>query len=416
MNKQYDIVIIGAGASGLLASIHAAELGAKVLVLEKMDRAACKLAITGKGRCNITNNGNIKDFIANIYPDGRFLYSAFKSFFNEDIITLLNDLGIETVLERGGRFFPKSGKAIDIVNALLNKALKLNVDFIYKANVKKIITENKKIIAVKYLKKSHENIINTNNVIIATGGKSYPLTGSTGDGYTLAKNLGHTIVQPLPALVALETVEKFTAEFNNLTLKNVNATLLINGKPLKEEFGELQFTDFGLSGPIILTLSRWSVEELEKNSKVEINIDFKPALSEEKLNKRLLRDIDDNGKTTIEKLFKLWLPVDAISVFLKQLKLDRQKFANQLSGTERKDILNLLKNFKFTIKQHRGFDSAIITNGGISTDEIDPKTMQSKLISGLYFAGEVINLDANTGGYNLQIAFSTAWLAAENCF
>jgi predicted Rossmann fold flavoprotein len=412
--QKYDLVVIGAGAAGLIASARAAELGLKVVVLEKMDRAGRKLLITGKGRCNITNSAEIKEFISNIHPDGRFLYPAFKNFFSDDIIYQLNELGVGTTLERGGRYFPTSDEACDVVNALLSKAEKSGVKIIYKSTAKGILVSDKSVIGVKYLNNNTENIINVDRVIVCTGGKSYPGTGSSGDGYTLAKSLGHTIIEPRPSLVPLMTKEPYPEKMQGLTLKNVEATLIVDNEIKQKEFGDMLFTHFGLSGPIILTLSRLAVEKLEKQSGVEINIDFKPALDNEKLDQRLMRDINEHGKMKLENLFRFWLPLKAIPVFLDILNINPNKLGNQVSGKERKNILDLLKGMKFTITGHRGFKEAIITNGGISTDEINQKTMESKLINGLFFAGEVIDLDANTGGYNLQIAFSTGWLAAKS--
>jgi predicted Rossmann fold flavoprotein len=412
--EKYDVIIAGGGASGLLAAIRAGELGLRVLILEKMNRAARKLMITGKGRCNITNNAEIKDFISNIYPDGRFLYPAFKRFFSNDIIQLFGELGVETMLERGGRYFPVSNEAAEIVNALLNRTQELGVEILYNASVKKLLTDDGKTTGVVYIKNAEEQTVLSDNVIICTGGKSYPGTGSSGDGYRLAKQAGHTVKEALPALVPLETMEKYAFEMQGLTLKNVTATLKINGEIKKKEFGDLLFTHFGLSGPIILTLSRWVVEELEKCNKIEIIIDLKPALDIEKLDNRLLRDIDEHGKKKSENLFRLWLPLKAVPVFMNMIGIDPEKPANQISGKERKRIIQCLKNLEFTITGHRGFKEAIITNGGVSTDEVNQKTMESKFVKGLYFAGEVLNLDANTGGYNLQIAFSTGWLAAES--
>jgi len=413
--ERYDVVIVGAGAAGLLAGVRAAELGQKVLILEKMDRAGRKLLITGKGRCNITNSAEIKEFISNIYPDGRFLYPAFKNFFSDDIINILNASGVETILERGGRYFPASEDAHDIVNALINKANDLGIKISYKSTVKKIIVKEGKIAGAKYYQKDVEKYIDTGRIIICTGGKSYPGTGSSGDGYALAKNIGHTIIEPLPSLVPLVTKENYAERMQGLTLKNVRATIRVNGENKSKEFGDLLFTHYGLSGPIILTLSRMAVKELEKKNKVEIIIDFKPALEEGQLDQRLIRDINEHGKMRLENIFKLWLPIKSIPVFIDILKIDPDKLGNQISGKERKEILNLLKNMNFSITGHRGFQEAIITNGGVSTDEINHKTMESKIIDGLFFAGEILNLDANTGGYNLQIAFSTGWLAAESC-
>jgi predicted Rossmann fold flavoprotein len=412
---KYDIVIVGAGAAGLLAAGRAADIGMKVLVVEKMRQVGRKLLITGKGRCNITNDAEIKDFLENVYPDGRFLYPAFKRFFSKDLIELLNSLGVETVLERGGRYFPASNQASDIVDALLKRAKSLGVDFIFESRVKDLIIIDNKISGIVF----HDNLtahqINCNNVIICTGGKSYPATGSDGDGYKLAKSVGHTIIDVRPALVPLNTAGDLAQEMQGLSLKNVTASVMVNGKKLKSDFGEMLFTHFGLSGPIILSLSRLAVDELDKKNLVEFVVDLKPALDDEKLDIRLLRDLNENGKMKIENIFKLWLPSKMIPIFLKSLNLDPEKLGHQINGKERLEIKKLMKNLKFKITGHRSFKEAIITAGGVNTKEIDQKTMQSKIVSGLFFAGEVIDIDANTGGYNLQIAFSTAWLAAESC-
>ncbi len=411
--KNPEVVIVGAGASGFLAAIRVAMSGYKVLVLEKMQSAGRKMLITGKGRCNITNSDNIKDFLTQVFPDGRFLYPAFKEFFNDDILQLLEECGVETILERGGRYFPKSEKASDVVQALYKKALDLGAEFIFNAKLTKIEKINNEISSITYVKNLTEINILVNNVIICTGGKSYPGTGSTGDAYNLIEKLGHKIEKLFPALVPVETVEKTASMMQGLSLKNVSASVNIDGNILETEFGELLFTHYGLSGPIILSLSRKIVLALEENKKVKIFIDFKPALSYEKLDARLLRDLSEHGKMRLANLFKLWLPQKAIPVFCELLNISIDKQASQVTGVERKKILALLKKMEFTVKTHRGFKEAVITAGGVCLDEINPKTMQSKIVKGLYFAGEIINLDANTGGYNLQIAFSTAWLAGR---
>jgi len=412
--KKYDVVIVGAGAAGLLAGIRAADRGLKVLVLDKMSLPGRKMMITGKGRCNITNSADLEDFIAQVYPDGRFLYPAFKKFFSYEIIGLLEECGIEVMLERGGRYFPKSEKAADVVDALYQKSLKNGVDFIFNARVNKIEYSNNEVCGVKYLLGGKVKSLDVSNVIICTGGKSYPATGSTGDGYVIAREAGHEIVKLSPVLVPLETKENYAIDMQGLTLKNINAKLLINGELKYEEFGDLLFTHFGLSGPVILTLSRDVVHALEQKNDVKIQIDFKPALDIDKLDIRLLRDLNENGKKQMGNLFRKLLPQKAIPVFLEALMLDENKLANQISAKERKAIVELLKGMNFTITGHRGFKEAVITAGGVCLDEINPQTMQSKLKKGLYFAGEVLNLDANTGGYNLQIAYSTGWLAADS--
>lgn len=408
--NHYDVIVIGAGPAGLMAAGRAAEIGGKVLILEKMRLPGRKLLITGKGRCNITNDAPVGEFINHIFPDGRFLRNAFSKFYSGDIISLLKKYGVESTLERGGRYFPASDKSKDVLEALLKWVNELKVDIQCGSKVEKLLIENDAIKGIV----SNEQEFRADKVILATGGKSYPGTGSEGDGYRLAKSVGHTIEEPLPSLVPLVCKGDVASKLQGLALKNINATVWVNGKKAAEEFGEMLFTHFGLSGPIILTLSRKAVAELHKNNKVEICIDLKPALDEPKLDKRLIRDLNDQGKKKLGNLFKNWLPASMIPVFIELLKIDPEKESHQVSSTERKQIRNLLKNFRFEIIGHRSFKEAIITAGGIPTRDIMPKTMESKKVSGLYFAGEIIDLDADTGGYNLQIAYSTGWLAGNS--
>lgn len=408
---DYDVVIVGAGAAGLLAAISACRCGERVLLVEKNERAARKVMITGKGRCNVSNSDDIKGYMANIYPEPRFLYPAFKTFFSNDILSILDAAGVETVLERGGRYFPASGRAVDIVDALVGTAKQDGSHFLFGTTVIDILTENESIKGVKVRGKSGENLILAPKVIICTGGKSYPLTGSTGDGYRFAEKCGHTINNTLPALVPLVGNNDFFRDLEGLNLKNVNASLYIDGKKRQEEFGELAFTDFGVSGPVILTMSRWAVIALNEKSSVKLSLDLKPALDEKKLDTRILRDLDTNGKTKLGMLFREWLPMQMILVFMRRLNLNPEKLANQISGAERRAIVALMKNFAVDIVGYRDFNEAIVTSGGVAVGEVNQKTMESKIIKGLYFAGEILDVDANTGGYNLQIAFSTGWLA-----
>jgi len=408
--NQYDVIIVGAGPAGLLAAGRAAELGAKVLVLEKMYAPGRKLLITGKGRCNVTNEAPISEFITHIFPDGRFLRSAFANYFTQDIIELLARFGVPCTLERGGRWFPESNQSADILSALLKWVAESRVEIRCSQRVEKLLVENGEIQGVKA---NGENYLAT-NVILATGGKSYPGTGSTGDGYELARQVGHTIEKPIPALVPLETKGSTAQNLQGLNLKNVKAVIWIDGKKAGEDFGEMIFTHFGLSGPIILTLSRIAVAALQNNKKVEFTIDLKPALDEQKLDARLIRDLNEHGKKKLENIFREWLPASMIPVFFEILELNPEKECHQVTGNERKQIRNLMKNLRFEVSHNRSFKEAIITAGGVVTSEIKPKTMESKLVKGLYFAGELIDLDAETGGYNLQIAYSTGWLAGNS--
>ena len=414
MNK-YDVIIVGAGVSGLIAAGHTSELGAKVLVIEKMHRPGIKLLITGKGRCNITNSDDIEEFIKHVHPEGRFLRNAFHNFFSTDILEILHKYGVETVLERGGRVFPVSNKSVDVLNALLSFAKEHNAEFYYNCKVSKLLIEQNNLIGVEVLENEENKQFAAKKVIICTGGKSYPATGSTGDGYFLAKEVGHTIEQPFQSLVPIVTEGPIAGQLQGLALKNVQVSVFVNGKKQATAFGEMLFTHFGLSGPIILTLSRFIVKELINNNKIDISIDLKPALDAIKLDNRLLRDLNENGKKQLVNIFKLWLPAKLIPVFIKECDIDPNKDGNQITSQERNAIKSLMKDFKIEVTGYRSFKEAIITAGGINTKEIDPKTMQSKLINNLYFAGEVVDVDADTGGYNLQIAYSTGWLAAEAC-
>ncbi len=409
--NEYDVIVIGAGPAGLLAAGRAAELGSKVLVVEKMRSEGRKLLITGKGRCNVTNDKSISEFIKHVYPNGRFLKSAFSNFYSKDILKILEESGVDIALERGGRYFPVSNKAKDVLDALLKWCKNFKVEISCGLHVEKLVVENDAIQGIV----ANGQLFKAKKVIIATGGKSYPATGSNGDGYELAKQAGHTLATPMPALVPVETEGSTAQKLQGLNLKNVKAVVWIDGKKAGEDFGEMIFTHFGLSGPIILTLSRIMVAELRNNSKVEVSIDLKPALDEKKLDMRLQRDLAEHGKKKVGNIFRYWLPSTMIPVFIGLLDLDPEKECHQVSSKERKRIRHLLKNLPFRVTKSRSFKEAIITAGGISTNEISSKTMESKLVRGLFFAGEVIDVDAETGGYNLQIAYSTGWLAGNSC-
>lgn len=407
--NTYDVIVAGAGPAGLLAAGSAGLQGARVLLLEKMRSEGRKLLITGKGRCNITNDASPAEFIKHVFPDGRFLRNAFSQFYSHHIIDLLEKHGVESTLERGGRYFPACNKSMDVLKGLLKWVHTQNVEISCGQRVEELLVEDGSIRGVKTSGGTYQ----APRVVLATGGKSYPATGSTGDGYELAKSVGHTVVRPIPALVPLETQGDLAQRLQGLNLKNVKAVVWVDGKKAGEAFGEMLFTHFGLSGPIILTLSRIAVAALQQNSRVEVTVDLKPALDEQKLDNRLLRDLNEHGKKQLSNIFRNWLPASMIPVFIDELKLDPEKMCHQVSSAERKQIRHMMKNLRFEVVRHRTFREAIITAGGIPTSEISPKTMESRIVKGLYFAGELIDLDAETGGYNLQIAWSTGWLAGK---
>lgn len=408
------VIVIGGGASGLMAAGFAGK-NADVLILEKNDRVGRKLNITGKGRCNVTNSADISEFIENTPGNGRFLYSAFYSFTNDDTIDFFNKLGVETKVERGGRVFPVSDSAKDIVNALNRFARENDVKIRYNTVAKEIIAEGGKVTGVKLL---NGEIIKCDEVILATGGRSYPATGSTGDGYEMARKLGHKIVPPKPSLVGLVSYTDWIPKLQGLSLKNVGFSLLDGkNKEMYSDFGEMLFTHFGVSGPIVLSGSRVLHKCMDENrcvSNVRARIDLKPALDEKKLDLRIQRDFQKYiNKELKNALFDL-LPEKLVPVIISLSKIDERKKVNVITAEERRRIVYLLKSLEFEINELRPIDEAIITAGGVSVDEINPSTMESKLVNGLFFCGEVIDVDAYTGGFNLQIAFSTAFLAGNN--
>lgn len=401
----------------MMAAIKAKEEKNEVLLIEKMESLGKKLLITGKGRCNITSSINIDEFINNIPGNGKFLYSALKKFTNIDIIKFLNDGGIQTKVERGNRIFPVTDKAIDVLNVFINKLDELNVKVIKNIKVKKILVKNNKVLGIET---EDGRIFNADKIILATGGNSYKATGSTGDGYKIAKELGHTIIDIKPSLIPLNIYESdICKQMQGLSLKNVKIVVVDNKKVIYEDFGEMLFTHFGVSGPVILSASaiifRYkNINKLLQERKIKIIIDWKPLLSEEKLDLRLLRDFNEyKNKQYINSLDKL-LPSKSISTIVDLSKIDKHKRVNEINKNERKNLVHLLKNFELTVKSFRDINEAIVTAGGISTKEINPKTMESKIIEGLYFAGEIIDVDGYTGGFNLQIAYSTGYVAGTN--
>ena len=406
--NEARVIVIGGGPAGIMAAGRAAQMGARVVLLEKGPKLARKLRISGKGRGNITNTAPIDEFVEAFAPNGKFLYGAFSRFFSEDLIALLQSLGVETKVERGGRVFPASDRAGDIADAMERWARELGVRIKAGTSVRSIAVEDGRVTGVEVF----GGRMAAGAVVIATGGASYPKTGSTGDGYAMARELGHTIVPPKPGLSALLTEEKWVGDIQGLSLKNVRATLLAaDSTPVASEFGEMLFAHFGISGPIILTLSR-RVRRMLEAGPVIVSIDLKPALTEEQLRARLIRDFA--GNKMLRNYLPELLPRLMAELFPSLAKIDADKRTNSITSDERKRIISALKDLRLTARGLAPLEEAIVTAGGVSVKEIDPKTMMSKLISGLFFAGEVIDVDAETGGFNIQAAFSTGWVAGES--
>lgn len=416
-----DVIVIGGGPSGMMAAISASQKGKKVLLLEKNSSLGKKLLITGKGRCNVTSSLPIEEFIKNTPGNGKFLYSSYNSFTNKDIINFLEKQGLKLKEERGNRIFPVTDKAKDVLDCFEKKLKQLNVKILYNQKVIEILTleENKikKVMGVK----TENNTFYADKVILATGGKSYPLTGSTGDGYELAQKIGHTITKIRPSLVPLSTYNlELLGNLQGLSLKNVKIKFVdrCKNKVIYEDFGEMLFTHFGVSGPVILSgsahLVRYkNIDNLMQNKKLVLEIDFKPALSEEQLDSRILRDFSAEKNKAFKNSLDKLLPQKLIPVIIKLSKIDENKQVNSITKEERLALVRLFKCFEVHIKNFRKIEDAIITSGGINIKEINPKTMESKLVSGLFFAGEVIDVDCYTGGFNLQVAYSTGYVAGS---
>lgn len=408
-SQSRKVVIVGAGAAGMMAAITAAEQGAQVVLVEKMDQAGRKLRITGKGRCNLTNTAVLKDFITHIGPDGRWLRNCFAQMFNTQLMDFFEQRGVPLVEERGSRVYPKSGKSLDIFLALIN-------DLEERSNV-----EIRKNCAVKSLTEDRHGVrlqdgstIRGDALIIATGGLSYPTTGSTGIGYRLAEESGHTVVPQVPSLVSLNCEEPIPAELEGFILKNVGLSITQpDGKKLYDNFGEMTFTHNGIDGPIVLSASRQVSRLLHNGQKLIAHIDLKPALDKEKLDHRLISDLNSNGTRLFNDALRLWLPTELVQLALDRCHIEYYKRLHQINAAERRRLLTFLKDVQFTLNGTGDYNTAVVTQGGVDTKEINPKTMESKLIPGLYFAGELLNLDADTGGYNLQIAFSTGFAAGK---
>lgn len=434
IHKDADVIVIGAGAAGLMAAGRAAEEGARVLLLEKTDGAGKKILVSGKSRCNLTNSAELKTFIAMYGPNGRFLHGAFSRFFRPDLLAFFERYGLATKAERGGRIFPVSDDARDVVRAFQKYLADSSVHVIYRAGVLSVSRDNESTFAVQ----TESNVYRASALIIATGGASWPATGSTGDGYKIAKALGHTVVDLKPALVPLIVGEQaLVKSLKDVSLRNVRATAFRGeaagvdaalipdwnygrgekktprAPVLESRFGEMLFTHFGLGGPIILLMSLAVVTAL-RDGPVSVLIDLKPAVTKEQLRKRLIADLNKFGKRPIPFILKDYLPSKMIEPLTVLADIDPLKPAHQISAAEREKMLDLFKALRFNIKSPLPLAKAIVTAGGVALDEIDPRTMASRKIPGLYFCGEVLDLDADTGGYNLQAAFSTGYVAGES--
>lgn len=412
-----EVIVIGGGAAGMIAAITSAKEGNNVTLIEKKSTLGNKVKITGKGRCNITFDGDIDNFKSNIVKNYKFMYSSFNNFNNNDVIDYFENLGVKTKVERGGRIFPVSDKAEDVVYALEKELKNNNVKIIYNTSVKKIVTKEQVINSV-ILDNGKEIICD--KCIVATGGMSYKTTGSTGDGYTFAKDTGHKIVEILPGLVPLKSDDKICKDLQGLSLKNVTLTLKEkSGKKIYEEFGEMMFSHFGITGPIVLSssskLNRYdNVNEKINNHEIIASVDLKPALDIDTLDKRICRDFEKYTNKEFKNSLNDLLPQKLIPVIMSLSKIDENKKVHQINKKERAKLVEVIKNLQVNITGFMPIDIAIVTSGGVDVKDINPKTMESKIVKGLYFAGEVLDIDAYTGGFNLQIAFSTGYAAGRN--
>lgn len=409
------VVIAGGGAAGMMAAILAGESGKEVVLVEKNDRLGKKLFITGKGRCNLTNSCEAEDFFQAVTTNSKFMYSAFYDFDNKNTVDFFHKLGLATKVERGGRIFPASNHSSDVIGVLKTKLYRCSrIQVLLNRSVTKILTatdNSSGVLGVTGAALSDGTIIECDKVIIATGGISYPLTGSTGDGYNFARKLGHTIKEPMPSLVPFHLQEAFCREIMGLSLKNVRLVIGTGKKKIFDEQGELLFTHFGISGPLVIKASAYMHKYLDKP--VSMYIDLKPALDEAELDARILRDFAKFANKDFRNSLSELLPVKMINPIIEKSGIDPFKKVHSVSKEERRRLIQAIKQFDVTFMGLRGFDEAIITKGGVDVKEVNPSTMESKLVKGLYFAGEVLDVDAVTGGYNLQIAWSTGHLAGK---
>lgn len=401
--------VVGGGASGMMAAIAAARNGHNVILFEKNEKLGKKLYITGKGRCNLTNACDRDTFFNNVISNPKFLYGAFYNLGTNDLINFFEDLGLKTKTERGNRVFPLSDKSSDVISVLREELKSLGVDIRYKCEVSHVLCESGFFKGIKL--KDEDEVLFADGIIIATGGLSYPTTGSTGDGYRFAKEYGHTVTELSPSLVPLYVSESYIKELMGLSLKNISITINCGSKKIYSDFGELLFTHFGVSGPVILSASRYIIPYINSKEGITLSIDLKPALTIEQLDARVLRDFDKFKNKQFKNSLGQLLPKKLIDVIIRLSYIDPDKQVNSITKEERLRLVNLLKNFTFNINKLAPYNQAVITKGGINIKEINPSTMESKLIKNMYFVGEVLDLDALTGGFNLQIAWSTGYLA-----
>ena len=404
------ILVVGGGAAGMMAAVTAARRGKNVLLLEKNEKLGKKLFITGKGRCNLTNSAEIEELFNAVVSNPKFLYSSFYSFTNDQVISFFEGLGVKTKVERGGRVFPESDHSSDVIRALEQEMKRLGVRISLRTEVKEILTEDGR---AKGVRLSSGRMIAADAVIVATGGISYPSTGSTGDGYRFARECGHKVTDLSPALVPMEVKEWYAKELMGLSLRNIGIRITDGKKKLYEEFGEMLFTHYGVTGPVILSASSIVGKKLKEHP-LTLHIDLKPALTEEQLDKRVLREFEANHNRQFKNAVDSLFPAKLRPVAIELSGIPEEKKVNEVTKEERLHFVRLIKDFSMTLTGLRGYNEAIITKGGVSVKEIDPGTMESKLVKGLYFAGEVLDLDAVTGGYNLQIAWSTGYLTGAN--
>ena len=402
-----NVIVVGGGAAGMMAAIFAARNGQNVTLLEKNEKLGKKIFITGKGRCNITNASEIEDLFSAVISNPKFLYSGFYSFTNDQVIHFFEELGVATKIERGNRVFPVSDHSSDVIAALAREMQHLKVKVQLHCEVKELLINNER--EIKGVRLANGKKMTADAVVVATGGISYPSTGSTGDGYRFARNCGHKVTELFPSLVPMEVKEWYAKELQGLSLKNIEIHITDGKKKLYDEFGEMLFTHYGVTGPVILSASSIVGKTLEKKELV-LHIDLKPALTEEQLDKRLLREFEANHNKQFKNAIDSLLPAKLRPVIIELSGIEEEKKVHEITKEERLNLLRLIKDFHMTLTGLRGYNEAIITKGGISVKEIDPGTMESKLIKNLYFAGEVLDLDAVTGGYNLQIAWSNGYI------